>query len=141
MVPRLFYLSLLDGKICWPVHYSLGLYIIWDLCVNLVSIKLALMHLSLWCYRSSLILSVVLKRLIISSFVQKPLHDVLGFRKEMNGTTVDVALQWYVTFPSNINSAFMMNRSNLVAFAVKPCTEHFMVYPICKLDGKILSCM
>ncbi|KAG2242888.1 hypothetical protein Bca52824_095279, partial [Brassica carinata] len=33
-------------------------------------------------------------RLTISSFVQKPLHDVLGFRKEINGTTVDVALQW-----------------------------------------------
>ncbi|KAL1192471.1 DNA gyrase subunit B [Cardamine amara subsp. amara] len=25
---------------------------------------------------------------------KKPLHDVLGFRKEINGTTVDVALQW-----------------------------------------------
>ncbi|CAH2054235.1 unnamed protein product, partial [Thlaspi arvense] len=25
---------------------------------------------------------------------KKPLHDVLGFRKETNGTTVDVALQW-----------------------------------------------
>ncbi|CAA7059985.1 unnamed protein product [Microthlaspi erraticum] len=25
---------------------------------------------------------------------KKPLHDVLGFRKEINGSTVDVALQW-----------------------------------------------
>ncbi|XP_019059708.1 PREDICTED: DNA gyrase subunit B, mitochondrial-like isoform X2 [Tarenaya hassleriana] len=25
---------------------------------------------------------------------KKPLHDVLGFRKEINGTTIDVALQW-----------------------------------------------
>ncbi|KAF3606334.1 hypothetical protein DY000_02051012, partial [Brassica cretica] len=29
---------------------------------------------------------------------KKPLHDVLGFRKEINGTTVDVALQWLTGF-------------------------------------------
>ncbi|KAH0855195.1 LOW QUALITY PROTEIN: hypothetical protein HID58_020409 [Brassica napus] len=27
-------------------------------------------------------------------YAGEPLHDVLGFRKEINGTTVDVALQW-----------------------------------------------
>ncbi|CAH8305027.1 unnamed protein product [Eruca vesicaria subsp. sativa] len=27
---------------------------------------------------------------------KRPLHDVLGFRKEINGMTMDIALQWYV---------------------------------------------
>ncbi|CAN8258069.1 unnamed protein product [Cochlearia groenlandica] len=31
---------------------------------------------------------------VVNSLSEKPLHDVLGFRKEINGTTVDVALQW-----------------------------------------------
>jgi DNA gyrase subunit B len=29
---------------------------------------------------------------------KKPLHDVLGFRKEINGTTINIALQWYGPF-------------------------------------------
>ncbi|AED90699.1 ELM2 domain [Arabidopsis suecica] len=32
---------------------------------------------------------------------KKPLHDVLGFRKEINGTTINIALQWCVDGYSN----------------------------------------
>lgn len=35
------------------------------------------------------------------SLVQKPLHDVVGFRREADGITIDVALQWY-----NLNFLF-----------------------------------
>lgn len=30
--------------------------------------------------------------------VQKPLHDVVSFRKEIDGVMIDVALQWYASF-------------------------------------------
>ena len=33
--------------------------------------------------------------MIICYILQKPLHDTVGFRKETDGVTVDVALQWY----------------------------------------------
>ncbi|CAH8269987.1 unnamed protein product [Arabidopsis lyrata] len=32
---------------------------------------------------------------------KRPLHDVLGFRKEINGSTIDIALQWCVDGYSN----------------------------------------
>lgn len=30
--------------------------------------------------------------------LQRPLHDVLSFRKEINDITIDIALQWYDPF-------------------------------------------
>ena len=32
--------------------------------------------------------------LTIGYLIQKPLHDVLGFRKEVDGIAIDMALQW-----------------------------------------------
>ncbi|XP_023635997.1 AT-rich interactive domain-containing protein 1 isoform X2 [Capsella rubella] len=40
----------------------------------------------------------------------KPLHDVLSFRKEINGTTVDIALQWCV----DGYSAIMLGYANSI---------------------------
>lgn len=36
------------------------------------------------------------------NYYLKRIDDVLGFRKEINGATINVALQWHVVFPINI---------------------------------------
>lgn len=42
-----------------------------------------------------LMFSVTVKCLLTSDFLfQKALHDVLSFRKETDGITVDIAFQW-----------------------------------------------
>lgn len=34
------------------------------------------------------------KTILINDPLQKALHDVLSFRKEMDGIAIDIALQW-----------------------------------------------
>lgn len=34
---------------------------------------------------------------LVDYYLQKPLHDVMGFKRELNGIIMDIALQWYVS--------------------------------------------
>lgn len=38
----------------------------------------------------------------INDLLQKAVHDVLSFRKEIDGITVDIALQWQVLCPHSV---------------------------------------
>lgn len=55
--------------------------------------------------------------------LQRPLHDVLSFRKEINDITIDIALQWYM-FPFSYLSFVTLSKILLISSGVVVCTRY-----------------
>ena len=52
---------------------------------------------------------------LVAYYFQKPLHDVMGFKRELNGIIMDIALQWYVS-PSP-PTIFMVLLNKMILFS------------------------